>query len=98
MATLRQKGAPTLLTTFSCAEFEWDSLIHGIYETVRKESISMEEIQKMPASEKNKLVRENVTQSTVHFAKRTYKLMSILENGGMFVHDGKDFKADSFFY
>ena len=36
MATLRQKGAPTLFTTFSCAEFEWDSLIHGIYETVNK--------------------------------------------------------------
>ena len=31
MATLRQKGAPTLFTTLSCAEFEWDSLIHGIY-------------------------------------------------------------------
>ena len=28
MATLRQKGAPTLFTTFSCAEFEWDSLIY----------------------------------------------------------------------
>jgi hypothetical protein len=35
MATLRQKGAPTLFTTFSCAEFEWDSLIHGICETVK---------------------------------------------------------------
>jgi hypothetical protein len=98
MATLRQKGAPTLFTTFSCAEFEWDSLIHGIYETVKKEKISMEEIKQMPVSEKNKLVSENVTQSTIHFAKRTDKLMSILENGGMFIHNGKDFKVDSYFY
>ena len=31
MATLRQKGAPTLFMTFSCAEFEWDHLIQSIY-------------------------------------------------------------------
>jgi hypothetical protein len=29
MATLRQKGAPTLFTTYSCAEFDWESLAHG---------------------------------------------------------------------
>jgi hypothetical protein len=73
-------------------------LIHGIYETVKKEKISMEEIKQLPVSVKNKLVSENVTQSTIHFAKRTDKLMSLLENGGMFVHKGKDFKVDSYFY
>merc|ERR1712013_872614 len=66
MATLRQKGAPTLFATFSCAEFDWNSLALSIYETVNK---------------KKKLISENVTQSTVHFAKRTDKLMSILNRG-----------------
>ena len=32
MATLRQKGAPTLFTTFSWAEFDWKQ----IYQTVNK--------------------------------------------------------------
>ena len=42
MATLRQKGAPTLFTTLSCAEFDWNDLAHKIYETVnrKKEDIS----------------------------------------------------------
>ena len=44
----------------------------------------------MKAAEKSKLVSENVTQSTIHFAKRTENLMPILERGGMFVH--QDFK------
>ena len=78
MATLRQKGAPTLFTTFSCAEFDWNSLALSIYETVNKKKISMEEIKEMSAAKKNKLISENVTQSTIHFAKRTDKLMSIL--------------------
>ena len=98
MATLRQKGAPTLFTTFSCAEFDWNSLAHSIYETVHKKKVSMEEIKNMSASDKNKLISENVTQSTVHFAKRTDKLMSILNKGGIFQHKGTDFKVDSYFY
>ena len=98
MATLRQKGAPTLFTTFSCAEYDWNSLAKSIYETVNKKKVSIEDIKKLPATEKNKLISENVTQSTMHFAKRTDKLMSILNKGGMFVHDGKDFKVDSYFY
>ena len=48
MACLRQKGAPTLFTTFSCAEFEWDSLVKSIYKTVEKKQISLEEIKKKP--------------------------------------------------
>ena len=32
MATLRQKGAPTLFTTFSCAEYDWNFLTKQIYQ------------------------------------------------------------------
>ena len=40
MATLRQKGTPSLFTTFSCAEYEWDSLAKSIYETLHKTEVS----------------------------------------------------------
>ena len=98
MATLRQKGAPTLFCTFSCAEFDWNSLAQSIFQTINKSKISMEEIKQMSAAKKNKLVSENVTQSTIHFAKRTDKLMSLLNDGGIFLHDEKDYKVDSYFY
>ena len=96
MATLRQKGAPTLFTTFSCAEFEWDTLAQSIYETVNKDKISIEEIKKKTPAWKNKLISENVTQSTLHFAKRTDKIMSLVNSKGIFKHDGKDFIADTY--
>ena len=97
MATLRQKGAPTLFTTFSCAEFEWDGLAKSIYETVHKTEVSMDFIQDQSNAWKNKLISENVTQSTLHFSKRTDKIMSFL-NKGTFSHDGKAFLTDSYFY
>lgn len=98
MATLRQKGAPTLFMTFSCAEFEWDHLIQSIYKTVYKKDITIEEVQKLPKSFRSKLVGENVVQSTTHFSKRTSKLMSLMKDEGCFIHDGVEFKVDSYFY
>ena len=98
MATLRQKGAPTLFTTFSCAEFDWNFLAKQIYQTVNKTEVSMEFIKAQSPAWKNKLVSENVTQSTVHFSKRTDKIMRFISNKGIFKHDGIEFVADSYFY
>lgn len=98
MATLRQKGAPTLFATFSCAEFEWEELAKSIYETVTRTEISMDEIKQKPSAWKNKLISENVTQSTLHFAKRTDKIMSLLNKEGIFTHQKKKFSVDSYFY
>ena len=98
MATVRQKGPPTLFTTFSSAEFDWVPLLKCIYETVHKKSITTEELTALSTAEKNKLVNENVVQTTQHFAKRTEKLFSILNDGNIFVHNGIDFKVDSYFY
>ena len=95
MATLRQKGAPTLFTTFSCAEYEWDHLIQSIYKTVHKQNISIEDVKKLPSSFKSKLVGENVVQSTIHFSKRTSKLISLMTAEGFFLHNGIDYKVDS---
>ena len=50
MATLRQKGPPTLFNTFSCADFEWDTLAKSIYETVNKTQISLDEVKAKPSA------------------------------------------------
>ena len=42
MATLRQNGAPTLFSTFSCCEFEWNELVQKTYETVHKTKVDIE--------------------------------------------------------
>ena len=98
IATIRQKGPPTLFTTFSCAEYDWKTLIKQIYETKYKRSITLEEVEDLSVAEKNKLVNENVVQSTMHFSKRTDKLFSILTKDKLFEHNGDDFGVDSYFY
>ena len=98
MATLRQKGAPTLFTTLSCAEFDWDELAQRTYETVHKTKVDIQFIKDQEPSWKNKLISENVVQSTLHFAKRTDKIMSLLQKDGFFTHGGVKYAAESYFY
>ena len=78
MATLRQKGAPTLFITLSSAEYQWDGLLKSVYETVHRKPATDEIISSMSASEKNKLITDNVVQSTVHFQKRIEKIVKQL--------------------
>ena len=98
MATLRQKGAPTLFTTLSCAEFDWNELAQKIYENVNKTKIDLPEIESKSTAWKNKLISENVVQSTIHFARRTDKIMSLFTKGGIFTHNSVTYNAESFFY
>ena len=102
-ATIRQHGAPTLFQTFSCAEFEWDMLCKQIYEVVYNEKIDIEVIKTKDNAWKNKLVSENVVQSTLHFQKRTQKLIALMCSDGFYDIKGKDgkqrkFNADHYFY
>ena len=102
-ATIRQHGAPTIFQTFSCAEYEWDSLCKQIYETVNNERIDIDEIKSKDNKWKNKLVSENVVQSTLHFEKRTQKLIALMCSDGFYnikTKDGKtiDFNAENYFY
>ena len=60
MATLRQKGAPTLFTTLSCAEFDWNELAQKTYETINKTKVDIKFIEKQDAAWKNKLISTNV--------------------------------------
>ena len=47
---------------------------------------------------KNKLVSENVVQSTMHFSKRTDKIMSMFSREGIFKYEDVNYHAESFFY
>ena len=98
MAFLRQKGAPTLFCTFSAAEFDWNELALKIYETKKKQKFSLEFVENQTSAWKNKLIAENVLQSTMHFQKRTDKLMSLLTRAFLFEHDGVKYKVSSYFY
>ena len=95
-ATIRQYGAPTLFQTFSCAEFDWDYLCQQIYKTVYKKNIEMEDIRNKDAKWKNTLVSGNVVQSTVHFQKRTQKLIALMCTRGFYEINEEDVETSDF--
>ena len=78
MATLRQRGSPTLFMTLSSAEYHWKGLLKSVYETVYRRPASDEIIDQMSATEKTRLITDNVVQTTVHFQKRIEKIMKLI--------------------
>ena len=78
MATIRQRGAPTHFVTLSAAEYQWEGLLKSVYETVYKTPATNQIIEDMSASEKSKLITDNVVQTTLHFQKRVDKIMTKL--------------------
>ena len=78
MALLRQNGCPSAFLTLSCAEFDWPELLKEIVETVERREVTMEYVQNLPEKVKNKLISENVVQSTLHFQKRVDKIFSLI--------------------
>ena len=88
MATLRQRGSPTIFHTLSAAEYQWEGLLKSVYETVYGVPATDEVIANMSASEKNRLITENVVQSTLHFQKRIEKLLPKIIEPGFLEHSG----------
>lgn len=101
MATLRQLGSPTLFFTLSFAEFQSDQLFHQVVETVLNRKISKKEFVEMnfATSERNKVIKDNVVQTTITFEKRLQKLLLILTNEGFPSNDsGSKYHVSDFFY
>ena len=98
MAFIRQKGPPTLFVTLSSAEFQWDEMIQKIYETTTKTKVTLDFIKSQDNSWKNKLVSENVVQSSMHFSKRVSKLISLLTKDSPFCHDDVMYLVSDYFY
>ena len=109
MATLRQRGSPTIFQTLSAAEYQWEGLLRSVYETVYGRPAKDEIIENMTASEKSKLITENVVQSTLHFQKRIEKILrKIIDPGFLEVKDDKsqgnetdnneEWRTPSYFY
>ena len=97
MAHLRQNGCPTVFLTLSCAEFDWPELLKEIVETVQKKKVTKEYIENLPQSEKNKIISENVVQSTVHFQKRVEKLFYLMQTD-FFDGSKEAYHVSSYFY
>ena len=97
MAILRQNGSPSLFVTLSCAEFAWEGLLKEILETVHNKVFTTEFVKKLTPQEKNKLVSENVVQSTLHFQKRIEKELKLMEKPGFFDNDC-EFSVSSYYY
>ena len=79
MALLRQNGCPSVFLTLSCAEFDWPELLKEILETVQRKKVTKEYIEGLSQSAKNKIISENVVQSTLHFQKRIEKLFYLMK-------------------
>ena len=98
MAFIRQKGPPTLFVTLSAAEFQWDEMLHRIYETTTNKKVSLEFIKSQDQAWKAKLASRNVVQTTMHFSKRVSKEISYLTKNSPFCHDGLMYLVSDFFY
>ena len=97
MALLRQNGCPSVFLTLSCAEFDWPGLLKEIIETVERRKVSKEYVENLPDKEKNKLISENVVQSTLHFQKRIDKIFTLMKHD-FFKGIPETYQVSSYFY
>ena len=97
MAILRQNGSPSLFVTLSCAEFSWDGLLKEILETVHNRIFTTDEVKQLSPQDKNKLISENVVQSTLHFQKRIEKELKLMTMQKFF-DDSCEFSVSSYYY
>ena len=63
----------TIFLTLSCAEFDWPELLKKIIETVQRQRVLDDYIAQLSATEKHRIISDNVVQSTLHFLKRIKK-------------------------
>ena len=97
MAALRQNGSPTLFLTLSCAEYCWEGLLQEILETVKGRKVTKQEINELTPQQRNKLISENVVQSTLHFQKRIEKELKLMQYPS-FLADNCPYSVSSYFY
>ena len=97
MAVLRQKGSPSLFVTLSCAEYSWRGLLREIMETVKGRKVTEQEIEKLTNPQRNKLISENVVQSTLHFQKRIEKELKLMTYENFF-DDNCPYSVSSYYY
>ena len=97
MALLRQKGSPSLFVTLSCAEYSWEGLLKEIMEASYGRTVTESEIEKLTIPERNKLISENVVQSTLHFQKRIEKVIKLM-TFPKFLDDECPYSVSSYYY
>ena len=101
MAFLRQLGAPTLFFTVSFAEFQDSILFHEVLETILDRKLTQEDVTEMKftQTEKNKILCDNVIQTTIAFERRLQKIMKLLTNENFIITKSKKkMFVEDFFY
>ena len=101
MAFLRQLGAPTLFFTVSFAEFKDSILFHEVLETILDRKLTQEDVTEMKftQTEKNKILCDNVIQTTIAFERRLQKIMKLLTNENFIITKSKKkMFVEDFFY
>ena len=97
MAHLRSNGCPSVFLTLSCAEFDWPELLKEILETVYRKKVTQKDIDDLSSAEKNKIISENVVQTTLHFQRRIEKIYSLMKYD--FFNGSKNtYHVSSYFY
>ena len=84
MATIRQRGPPSLFITLSSAEYHWQALVKAVYQTVNSAPYTDEVNESLTMAQKRKLITDNVVQTTVHFQKRIEKVIKKFMKPGFF--------------
>ena len=97
MALLRQYGCPSVFLTLSCAEFDWEELVKEVMETVYRKPFTKQDIESLSKQEKNKLISQNVVQTTLHYQKRIEKMFSLMGYSFFDVGD-KMYNDDAYFF
>ena len=101
MATIRQKGSPHIFFTISQAEFQNEDLFKKVVETALNRNLTKEEMKEMnfTASEKGKIITDNVVETTIQFQKRLEKVLKFLQKKSICRGRAKrKYKVVGFFY
>ena len=72
-------------------------LIKEIVETVERRKVSKEYVENLSDREKNRLISENVVQSTLHFQKRIDKIFTLMKHD-FFKGISETYQVSSYFY
>ena len=97
MALLRQKGAPTLFLTMSCAEYAWKDLLKEVVEYVERRQVTEAYLESLTIQQKNKMISENVVLTTLHFQKRIEKELKLMTHAKFF-NNKCDLSVKSYYY
>ena len=75
MAMIHQLGIPTLFISLSAADTEWTELLQSIYMLIKKEEITLEQVEQMSWPQKCDLISKDPATCALYFNNRVKKFV-----------------------